>query len=80
VLNIEIKDIDFAHNFITIKDFKTNSTYAAFLNDDLKILIIDYVKKYDIQTKLFDVWDSTIAKPLREKFNLLFNKGLKKED
>jgi integrase len=80
VLNIQIKDIDFAHNFITIKDFKTNTTYAAFLNEDLKTLIIDYVKKYDIQTKLFDVWDSTIAKPLREIFTTLFNQGLKKED
>jgi integrase len=80
VLNIQIKDIDFAHNFITIKDFKTNSTYSAFLNEDIKTLIMNYIEKYNIESKLFDVWDSTIAKPLREIFNTLFNKGLKKED
>jgi len=44
------------------------------------MLIVEYIQKCNIQTKLFDVWDSTIAKPLREKLNLLFNQGLKKED
>jgi site-specific recombinase XerD len=41
---------------------------------------MNYIEKYNIESKLFDVWDSTIAKPLREIFNTLFNKGLKKED
>jgi len=80
ILNIQIKDIDFTHNFITIKDFKTNSTYAAFLNNDVKELILKYILKYEVEIKLFDVWDSTIAKPLRKIFENLFNKGLKKED
>jgi integrase len=80
ILNIQIKDIDFTHNFITIKDFKTNSTYAAFLNDDVKKLILEYISKYEIETKLFDIWSSTIAKPLRGLFEKLFNKGLNKID
>lgn len=80
ILNIAIKDIDFTHNFITIKDFKNNSTYSAFLNGNVKELVIQYIQQYDITDKLFPVWDTTIQKPLRKIFNRLFNHGLKPND
>jgi integrase len=80
IMTIEHKDIDFAHNFITIKDHKNNSTYSAFLNQDVRELLIEYIEKNGIKTKLFPVWDSTIAKPLREIFSKLFNAGLNKKD
>lgn len=80
ILNLAVKDIDFTHNFITIKDFKNNSTYSAFLNQNVKELIIQYIQQHDISDKLFPVWDTTIQKPLRKIFNRLFNQGLKSND
>lgn len=80
IMTIERKDIDFAHDFITIKDHKNNSTYSAFLTEELKSLILQYIEKNEITSKLFPVWDSTLAKPLREIFEKLFNKGLEKKD
>lgn len=80
IMTIECKDIDFAHDFITIKDHKNNSTYSAFLNVDVKNLISKYIQKYEITSKIFPVWDSTIAKPMREIFEKLFNTGLDKKD
>jgi len=80
IMTIERKDIDFAHNFITIKDHKNNSTYSAFLNPEVKELLIAYIEKNKILNKLFPVWDSTIAKALREIFEKLFNIGLDKKD
>jgi integrase len=80
IMTIERKDIDFTHNFITIKDHKNNSTYAAFLNDGVKELLLRYIEKKEIKDKLFPVWDSTIAKPMREIFLKLFNAGLNKKD
>ncbi len=38
ILNIHKKDIDFTYNFLTLKDFKNNSTYKAFLTDEIKEL------------------------------------------
>lgn len=80
ILNIAVKDIDFVHNFMTIKDFKNKSTYSAFLNQEVKELIILYIQEHDIQDKLFPVVDTTIQKPLRKIFNRLFNQGLKPND
>lgn len=80
IMTIEKKDIDFTHDFITLKDHKNNSTYLAFLTEDLKNLILQYIEKKRITSKLFPVWDSTLAKPLREIFEKLFNKGLDKKD
>lgn len=80
IMTIERKDIDFAHDFITIKDHKNNSTYSACLTEDLKNLILRYIEKNEITGKFFPVWDSTLAKPLREIFEKLFNNGLEKKD
>lgn len=80
IMTIERKDIDFAHGYITIKDHKNNSTYSAFLTEDIKSLILKYIEKNKITGKLFPVWDSTLTKPLREIFEDLFNRGLDKKD
>lgn len=79
-MNIRKNDIDFTHKLITLKDFKNNTTYKAFLKDDIVELLKDYAADIDHAEKLFDVNETTIQKPLREILNRLFNKKLDTSD
>ena len=78
VYNILYQDVDFTNNIITIKDFKTNSTYRSFLNDDLSELLKTRFKENDNQ--LFKRSQSQLQKLLRYKLNDLFNKNLDADD
>ncbi len=81
ILTIERKDIDFQHNFLTMKDHKNDTTFSSFLTDDVKILLKEYIEKYEIDSgKIFSVVNTTIQKPLRAIFNRLFNSGLNAKD
>lgn len=78
-MNISKKDIDFTHKILTLKDFKNNTTYKAFLNDDVTELLREYIIDLESE-KLFDINETTIQSPLRKIFNKLFNQKLDKND
>ena len=77
ILNIHKKDIDFTHNFLTLKDFKNNSTYKAFLTDEIKALLEEKTKNLSLNDKIFT---TNPEKRLREFLNELFNKGINSDD
>ncbi len=77
LLNIHKKDIDFTHDLLTLKDFKNNSTYKAFLTDDLKELLEKRVNSLKLNDKLFP---SNPERRLRSKLNNLFNKDINDND
>ncbi|WP_195680654.1 tyrosine-type recombinase/integrase [Aliarcobacter butzleri] len=77
LLNIHKKDIDFTHDLLTLKDFKNNSTYKAFLTDDLKGLLGKRVNSLKPNDKLFI---SNPERRLRAKLDELFNKDIDDND
>ncbi|MCG3669100.1 tyrosine-type recombinase/integrase [Aliarcobacter butzleri] len=77
LLNIHKKDIDFTHDLLTLKDFKNNSTYKAFLTDDLKALLEKRVNSLKPNDKLFI---SNPERRLRAKLDELFNKDIDDND
>jgi integrase len=81
ILTIERKNIDFKHNILTMKDHKNDSTFSAFLTEDVKKMLHSYLEKNEIDVgKFFPVVNTTIQKPLREIFDRLFNAKLDKKD
>lgn len=79
-MNIRKKDIDFTHKILTLKDFKNNTTYKAFLKDNVAEHLREYTLNIDYAEKLFDISETTIQRPLREILNKLFNKKLETSD
>ena len=77
LLNICKKDIDFTHNLITLKDFKNNSTYKAFLTENLKALLEIRTIHLKMDDKLFV---SNPERRLRSMLNELFNKDINTND
>jgi integrase len=77
LLNIHKKDIDFSHNLLTLKDFKNNSTYKAFLTVNLKELLEKKVYSLKLNDKLFP---SNPERRLRAMLNELFNKDIRQND
>lgn len=77
LLNIHKKDIDFSHNLLTLKDFKNNSTYKAFLTDNLNELLEKKVYSLKLNDKLFP---SNPERRLRAMLDKLFNKDIKQND
>lgn len=75
--NICKKDIDFTHNLITLKDFKNNSTYKAFLTDELKYLLELRTQNLSLNDKIFT---SNPEKRLRAILDNLFNDGIDAND
>jgi len=70
ILNIYKKDIDFTHKLLTLKDFKNNSTYKAFLSDELKELLEEYTKNLCLNDKIFKI---NPQERCRNILNKLFN-------
>lgn len=77
LLNICKKDIDFSHNLITLKDFKNNSTYKAFLTENLKTLLEMRTIHLKMDDKLFV---SNPERRLRSMLDELFNKDINTND
>src|SRR5574344_1996091 len=71
------KDMNFTHKIITIKDFKNNSTYKAFLTKDLKELLISKIQNIALNDKIFK---SNPGKRLRTILDDLFNMEIYKDD
>jgi len=85
LLAIQKKDIDITHGFININDFKTKSTYKAFLTDELKSLIVnkfDDLNQNDFVISLngTQMTDRQIQSRLKPILDELFNEELKDED
>ncbi len=88
ILNIRKKEINLDAGTITLKNFKTNSTYTGFLQNDLKerlspylldLKINDFVISFkgEHETKLTSKNIQSRLKPLLDE---LFNEGLDKRD
>lgn len=80
ILNIKKKDIDFSNSFISLKDYKNNSTYSAYLNDNLKELLREKVANLKLEDKIFTCSESSLTKPLRKILNELYNESLDRKD
>lgn len=80
ILSIKKKDIDFSNSFINLKDYKNNSTYSAYLNNDIKEILQEKTLDLRLEDRIFNCGESAFSKPLRKLFNKLFNEGLDKKD
>lgn len=88
VLHITKKDVDLASETITIKDFKSNSTYKGFIRDDLSKLLKpicsklkqnDYIVGGNSVALTKRVIDRKLNKILDELFNSELDKNNRKE-
>ncbi len=77
ILNITKKDIDLVFKLLTLKDFKNNSTYKAFLNDELVEILKKYTEYLTANDKLFK---TNHQRRLRVALDNLFNDNIDKED
>jgi len=80
IMNIKKKDINFSQNTIALKDFKNDSSYTGFLNDDLKVLLANYTKDLNLNDSLFTLGQTTLSRNLGSILNELFNVGIDEND
>ncbi|MDD2653021.1 MAG: site-specific integrase [Sulfurimonas sp.] len=80
IMNIKKKDINFNHNTITLKDFKNDSTYTGFFNDELKALLLRYTQNLKLNDSLFTLGQTTLLRNLGNILNELFNIGIDRDD
>lgn len=80
IMNIKKKDININHNTITLKDFKNDSTYTGFLNDELKDILLQYTKGLQLNDLLFTLGQTTLLRNLGSILNELFNDGIDSHD
>ncbi len=85
VLAIQKKDVDLSHGFINVNDFKTKTTYKAFLTDDVRLIILqkyenlkqnDYIVSFNGSL----MTDRQIQSRLKPILDELFNEELQSED
>lgn len=77
LLNIQKKDLDFAHKLITLKDIKNNSTYKNFLTDELILLLKDFTKDLKLSDNIFN---HNPQEKILGVLDTLFNDGLLQDD
>lgn len=77
ILNIHKKDIDFTHNFLTLKDFKNDTTYKAFITDELRNLLENKTKDLTLNDKIFATSPDYRARKILDN---LFNDGIEVDD
>jgi len=85
ILTIQKKDIDLNSGTIKLKDFKNNSTYTGFINNNLYSLLDDLLPKlkandYILSGNSEPLTARQIQVPLKRILDNLFNKGLKPND
>lgn len=78
VYSISVHDVNFTNNVIKIKDFKNNSTYNTFFNDELSELLSNRFKSNN--DTLFNRSQTQLQKLLRLQLNKLFNKNIDPSD
>ena len=86
LVNIRKKDIDLNNQNISLKDYKNNSYYKGFFNDDLSSLLkerLKHLKSNDL-ILLYATFENNlqtyISKKLQPILNILFNQGLDPKD
>jgi integrase len=77
LVNLLKKDIDFAHQLITLKDYKSNSTYKNFLTDDVKELLEEHTKNLKASDRIFN---TNPQKSILNTLNKLFNADIENDD
>ncbi len=80
IMNITKKDIDFTHEYITLKDYKNNTTYKGFLSKELKNILMDYTKDMKENELIFRYKKYTISEKISKILNELFNKNIRADD
>ncbi|MAD41135.1 MAG: hypothetical protein CL623_01940 [Arcobacter sp.] len=86
VINIQKKDLNFINGVVTIKNFKTNSTYRGFLPTDLVEFLKDYTKDMKLNEYVLAITEGkkptfpNIRWRLKPILDDLFNQELEKDD
>ncbi len=85
LLHIQKKDIDLAHNKVTLKDLKSNSTYTGYFGDTLKNELQQAIKgikanDYLIGSGSKPIPGRTMRRWLKPILDRLFNKDLDAKD
>lgn len=86
VIDIQKKDIDLVNRTVTIKNFKTNSTYTGFLQSDLIEFLEEYLKGFKLNDYVVSIDNGikptfkNIQWRLKPTLDTLFNTELKSDD
>ena len=80
ILGITKKDLKLQSNSIQLKDFKNNTTYLGFYNDELKFLLENRIKHLNVNDKIIDRGQQVIQDRLTKIYNKYFNVGLASDD
>ena len=84
ILSIQKKDINLENRTITLKDFKRNNTYLAYINNELLDLISIQIENFNLNDYLVSEDGNFISyqKIYKKLFKILdvFNTGLEKKD
>ena len=80
ILAIKKKDIDFKNKMITINDFKNDSAYKGFFNEEIGKLLRAKTDNLGINDTVISYTKVMIQKRLVKILNKLFNEGLDKKD
>jgi len=80
ILGIKKKDIDFKNKMIAIQDFKNDTVYKGFFNDEVKDLLLKHVKDLSVNDSVVRYSKTMIQKRLVKILNELFNEGLDVKD
>lgn len=80
IMAISKKDIDFAHNIITLLDIKNSDTYSGYFNDDLKSLLLDKTKNLNPNDRVIAMNERTLRRKMSKILSDLFNQKLESDD
>jgi integrase len=73
ILNIQQRDIDSDHRLLTLKDYKSNSTYKIPIADSLLVILQNNIKMLSSNDYIIQ---KAPSKVLRQTLNELFNVGI----
>lgn len=80
ILTLSKKDMRFETNSLILIDHKNSTSYTAFYNDELKLLLQQRVQNLNSNDKIIGKHKQTIQDQLTKIFNDKFNIGLDKDD
>jgi len=80
IMAISKKDIDFAHNIITLLDIKNSDTYSGYFNDNLKSLLLDKTKNLNPNDRVITMNERTLRRKMSKILSGLFNQKLESDD
>jgi site-specific recombinase XerD len=80
IMAISKKDIDFAHNILTLLDIKNSDTYSGYYNDKLKLLLLDKTKNLNPNDRIIAMSERTLRRRMSKILSDLFNQELESDD